>query len=225
MRNIGLLLIGALALSFSSVAEEKDHVKRLLENVNVSAKTLNLRSEQFMRAAHKFERLEENGSDMLPLHETATFKEVATYVANEMEVPALLQDRLQSLINERKAKLASLLGLDVNYLEAFLDYYSEQRMGRLNSSTQHAIAGVTETITVVCSGDGCMPGSPYSINMSLTIYQKAVSAGIQPYTQFRVEFNKQNTTPTTKAEIWKYNDYSGAWMVRSAPCTQCHVDY
>ena len=158
-------------------------------------------------------------------NQTATFKEVSTYVANGLEIPAVLEDKLQSLINDRKAKLASLLGLDVNYLEAFLEYYSEQRVGNLNSGSGYAVSGVMERIEVVCSGDECTPGSPYSINMSLAIYQRAINAGIPAYTQFRVEFKKQNTSTTTKAEIWKYNDYSGAWMVKSAPCSECHVDY
>lgn len=219
-------VITLVMFCFSSFAEvSKSPAENLIEKIDSSARSLAISTEQYVEAAHNFERLIDNGMDVIPLHLTETFKEYDIYASVGAKVPAKLQKKMLNLINERKALFASKLGLDVNNLDRFVNFYSDERFRTLDSTAVATAATTTERIEVYCSGDECNADSPYSINMSLTIYTRASQAGIPQYREFRVDFKDANTSTQKKAEIWKYNNFTGAWMVRSAPCDACNVDY
>ncbi|WP_173496318.1 hypothetical protein [Shewanella sp. ISTPL2] len=153
------------------------------------------------------------------------------------------------LNNEIKSDLASFLQLDVTKLDKFIEvvhslhYTGEfedvKVNSNLNKTSDVEISAVGEMvrIPVVCdevcqSGARQAPFNPFGSTMPLNmyIYNKASSQGIIPNTvrnpnsTFTVKFVDNNTGDTIAAEVWSYNDFTGAWKVSNAPCGNCHSD-
>ncbi|MFB2777996.1 hypothetical protein ACE017_02425 [Shewanella mangrovisoli] len=154
------------------------------------------------------------------------------------------------LNNEVKSDLASFLRLDVAKLDKFIEvlhslhYTGEfediKIHSNLNKATDVDISAVGGMIRIpiVCD-EACQNGerqtttfNPFGSTMPLSmyIYAQASSQGIVPNTvrhpnsTLTVKFVDNNTGNTIAAEVWSYNDYSGAWKVSNAPCENCHSD-
>jgi len=134
--------------------------------------------------------------------------------------------QLVQIMNKQRAEFANYLGIPVEILgdfEMLMPAYMPELSLSLNG--EHNAKKPIERITVTCK-DACgNKGSSWRDTLLLLdIYREATKAGISQYTEFPVQMLSTDGS-FLRAAVFKYNNFSGAWLVRDLPrCDTCALD-
>ncbi|MDO6834068.1 hypothetical protein Q4596_00445 [Pseudoalteromonas carrageenovora] len=210
-----ILFIGTFSVNAETTIEPTNPVSQIKSNITYNSKTLGLSEKAYKYAADQFMRLNSGSStpDMQLIYEVPEFISPENYSEKE----------LNQAMNEQKTKFANYFGISVSKLDPFIAHMAVAFDSDLFSggiSTFDTDEDM-ETITIFCE-EACSGGttSGGGIALGLSVYQGAVNAGISQYTDFKVEFVKNSTNDKVSTEVWRYNNFSGAWResVISKPC-------
>jgi len=134
--------------------------------------------------------------------------------------------QLVQIMNKQRAEFANYLGIPVEILgdfEMLMPAYMPELSLPLNG--EHNAQKPIERITVTCK-DACgnKGSSSRDTLLLLDIYREATKAGIGQYTEFPVQMLSTDGS-FLRAAVFKYNNFSGAWLVRDLPrCDTCALD-
>ncbi|MEZ7490819.1 hypothetical protein QO198_04570 [Pseudoalteromonas distincta] len=213
-----ILLVGIFSANAKQIIEPTNPISQIESNIANNSRSLGLSEKAYKYATDQFMRLNSGSSvpDMELISEVPEFISPEDYSEKE----------LNKAMNEQKTKFANYFGIPVSKLDPFVAQMSVVFDSDLFSggATTFDTGEDMETITIFCE-EACSGGktSGGGIALGLSVYQGALNAGISQYTDFQVEFVKESTNDKVSTEVWRYNNFSGAWResVISKPCLTC----
>jgi|GEM_PF-4567547 len=135
------------------------------------------------------------------------------------KVPSELEKaKLTALLLERKQVLLEYVGIEdgqYKYFDRFVDFAnSDQRYSTSNTQSDKtgeiSTFSTQDTITVYCDDLCERQIRADDIYKGLLIWDMASRSGVENWREFVVSFPSSST-----AELWKGNDFSGAWKIKS----------